>query len=114
MINFRLGFSLLGSALLLGSLSLDGGFLIRLRLNLGLLGSSLGLGSFDELGIFVFVAGWLLRFGLASLLGGRSLNLLLFFFLVLTSLLATTLLGRLLGRGATTVLATSAYECAHC
>lgn len=111
-VGFRLGYCLLGSALLLGSLSLDGGSFIGLRLCLGLLGSSLGLGSFDGRCILI-VAGLLLCFALPGLLSGRSLCLLLLFFLVciVASLLATTLLGRLLGGGVTTVLGTSAFDC---
>lgn len=106
-----LGF--LGPAFLLGSLGFDGGFLISFGLWLDLLASSLSLGSFDRRSIFV-VVGLLLGFALLGLLSGRGLSRLLLFFLsILTTLLAATLLGRLLGGGITTVLGSSALDCMH-
>lgn len=113
-INLRLGLDLLGSALLLGSLSFDGSFLIDLRLGLGLLGSSLLLGSLDERSIIV-VVGLLLGLALPGLLSGRSFSRLLIILLlrIVPSLLAATLLGRLLGRCVTTILGTSVFACMY-
>lgn len=112
-IFLRLGFGLLGPALLLGSLSFDGGFFVCLRLWLGLLASSLCLGSVD--GWSTFVVGLLLGLALPSLLSGRSLSrlLILFLFRIITSLLAATLLGRLLGRGVAAILGKLASDRMH-
>jgi hypothetical protein len=101
-LGLGLDLGLLRTTFLLGLL--NSGLIID-RLGLGLLGSFFCPADFGKRNIFV-VTGLLLDFALPSLFGGRSISLLLLLFLILSSLLATALLGRLLGGGVTTILGT--------